>query len=322
MSKASSLVLGIMLLTTSVSHALETDQFLASFHVIKDSSTVLNDYFLKDINQALDSANSKHPEKIKCTQLADDVLSNLVGKFSISKVSQFAKFSPDVDKFPDNSFSDREYFKMTFYEHADILMKMAPLARTINLNGVYLGTDKLGHFSLLGRHYYRRYLKNLKKGMDRKSAEEDAILHGFNTEKGILGYAIGGVLSYADLEANYEGFKFARDICEGEKPYFVFENNRWELNKNAQFDIKNYFNPRMDESYNFSFWRPFLYKRIAEKLKKEYCEVRTTPMFQERMAFYKSLNLKENPNDLLITKTLRSMEKFDRKLEDLNNSCN
>ena len=321
MSKTSFIVLGL-LLTTNISYALETDQFLASFHVIKDSSSVINNYFFKNINQALDSANSKRPENIKCTQLADDVLSNLVGKFSISKVSQFAKFSPDVDKFPDNSISDREYFKMTFYENSDILMKMAPLARTINLNGVYLGTDKLGHFSLLGRHYYRKYLKNIKNGMDQKSAETDAIVHGFNTEKGVLGYGLGGVLSYADLEANYEGFKFAKDMCEGEKPYFVFEKNRWELNKNAQFDIKNYFNPRMDESYNFSFWRPFLYKRIAEKLKKEYCEVRTTSMFQDRMAFYASLKLTENTNDKLIAKNLRSMEKFDRKMEDLNSSCN
>lgn len=314
------LIIG-MILISKASFALETDQFVASFHVIKDSSSVINDYFYKNINKALDDANRKHPEKIKCQKLADNVLTNLVGKYSISKISKFAKNSPDVDKFPDSSIKDGEYFNMTFYKDVGLLMKLSPpLARTININGIYMGTDKLGHFSLIGRNYYRAYLNNLKKGQSPAEAEKNAIVRGFKTEKGILGYGIGGVLSFGDLEANYEGLRFGIDMCEGENPYFVFVNNRWELNSNNQFDVKTYFNPRMDESFNFSFWRPWLYKKISGKMKKEYCEVRETSLYKERIASYAG-RMKENLNDRLIKKYLLSIPKFDRKLEDVENSC-
>jgi hypothetical protein len=303
-------------------HALETDQFIATRVVIKDSADVLNKYFYKQIDEALDAVNDKNPAKVKCSALADRVMNNLVGGkvFGISKVSQFAKKSPEVDKFPDLSISDREYAKMTFYENSDILLKLAPLARTININGIYMGTDKLGHFALVGRNYYHNYLSNLKNGQTREEAEINAILKGFKTEKGLLGYAIGGVLSFSDLEANYEGMRFAIDMCEGENPYFIFKDGRFEKNPNKEFDIKNYFNPRMDESYHFSFWRPGLYKRVQEKLEKEYCEIKDDPMYLERISKYPNL-LTENLNDRLIRDHLLTVGKFNRSLEDVKTFC-
>lgn len=316
----SSLIILAFLITPAF--ALETDQFIASKALIKDSSEVFNNYFDHQINKALEKANAKNPEKIKCSKVADNVMNNLVGGkyLGISKISQFAKKSPEVDKFPDSSISDREYLKMTIYEEADILLKIAPLARTINLNGIYMGTDKLGHFSLIGRNYYHNYLSYLKDGLNKDQALEKAIIKGFKTEKGLLGYAVGGVLSYGDLEANYEGMRFAIDLCEGENPYILFRNNRFEKNPDNRFDMKTYFNPRMDESFHLSFWRPGLYKRVKEKLAREYCETQMDPVYIERTSKYPPL-LKENLNDRLIRTHLLTMPKFDRKLEDLSSFC-
>lgn len=312
------LVIFFLTLFSSYIFALETDQFLASFHEIKDSKEVLNNYFNQQILKAVNNANASS-KKLECRQIADDVLSNLVGKYSISKVSQFAKTSPEIDRFPDLSVSDKEYFKMTFYEQAGILMKIAPLARTINLNGIYMGTDKLGHFSLVGRNYYRAYLKNLEKGMNRDAAFEAAIVRGFKTERGILGYGIGGVLSFGDLEANYQGFKFATDLCEGNNPILIKED-AWKINPNHTFDLANYFNPRMDESFNFSFWRPYLWKKINAKIKDEYCVIKNDERFITRINSYQN-KINRNLNDELIEKHLKSMAKFDRKLEDLEKLC-
>lgn len=304
-------------------YSLETDQFIASKVVIKDSADVLNNYFQVQINKALDKANEKGTEKVKCSEVADMVMNNLVGGkyFGISKVSQFAKKSPDVDKFPDSSISDREYAKMTYYENSDITLKLAPLARTININGIYMGTDKLGHFALVGRNYYHNYLSFKNKGQDSETAKRNAILKGFATERGILGFMIGGVLSFGDLEANYEGMNFAINMCEGDNPHIILKNGRFEKNENNLFDIRNYFNPRMDESFHFSFWRPGLYKRILPKLKKEYCETKDDPMYLERIAKYPSL-LTENLNDRLINEVILSVPKFDRKLQDVTTFCN
>lgn len=299
--------------------ALETDQFLATKIVIKDSADILNIYFNKQIDNAVSAANERNPEKIKCEVLADNVMNNLVGGkyFGLSKVSQYAKSSNEIEKFPDMSISDRDYFKMTFYEKSDILLKMAPLARTINVNGIYMGTDKLGHFSLIGRNYYHNYLSNKKSGQNRDEAIKNAILKGFATERGVLGYDLGGVLSFGDLESNFEGMQFAIDLCEGSNPYLQLKNGRYE--KIRDFNLKTYFNPRMDESVTFSFWRPGLYKRIKEKLTKEYCETRNDPMFIERVSKYPAIT--ENLNDRLVRDYLLKEARFNRSLEDVKTFC-
>ncbi|MFA6236387.1 MAG: hypothetical protein WC635_03580 [Bacteriovorax sp.] len=323
--KFSSVVLGAVLVAGALpSFALETDQFIASKTTIKDSAEVFNNYFNRQIDKAIEAANSKNPEKIKCSEVAGNVMNNLVGGkyFSISKISKFARTSPDVDRYPDDSVSDRDYSSLTFYEGVGTLLTLSPpFARTINVNGIYMGTDKLGHFSLVGRNYYHNYLTNLKNGMKKSEALEAAILTGFKTEKGILGYGIGGVLSFGDLEANYEGLRFAIDLCDGENPYIVIKNNRFEKNSTNGFNMKTYFNPRMDESYHFSFWRPWLYKKIKTKLAQEYCEARNEPMYIERISKYAPL-MKENLNDRLIQKHLLTIDKFDRKLEDVSSICN
>lgn len=323
--KSSPIIVATFLAILAVpAFALETDQFIAAKVVIKDSADVFNNYFNQQIDKAIEKANSKNPEKIKCSEVAGDVMDNLVGGkyFSISKISKFARTSPNVDKFPDDSVSDREYMKQTFYSGTGALLYLSPaFARTININGIYMGTDKLGHFSLLGRNYYHNYLTLLKNGMTKEEALEKAILKGLKTEKGLLGYGIGGVLSFGDLEANYEGLKFAIDLCDGENPYIVMKKNRFEKNINNSFDMKTYFNPRMDESYLFSFWRPWMYKKISAKLSQEYCEVKNEPIYQERILKYAAL-MKENYNDRLIKKHLLTIDKFDRKLEDISALCN
>ena len=42
---------------------------------------------------------------------------------------------------------------------------------TIRAYGVYLGTDKLGHFTDMGKHYYREYRKSLDEG----KSEDEAV---------------------------------------------------------------------------------------------------------------------------------------------------
>lgn len=303
------------------SFGLETDQFLPTNIVLKDSAPIINDYFEQQIAKAIDKANSKNPEKVACTELAGNVLNNLVGGkyFSISKISKFARTSPFIDRYPDDSVSDSEYRKMSFYENSDILLKMAAFARTINVNGIYMGTDKLGHFSLLGRNYYHNYLSFRKDGLNKDQAIEKAILKGFKTEKGLLGYSIGGVLSFGDLEANYEGMMFALKICDEQNPYVLFKDGKYIRNTERPFDLKEYFNPRMDESYLLSFWRPGLYKRIKPKLEKEYCATVKDPMYQERISKYPPIV--ENLNDRLIREHILTIPKFERKLEDVQSFC-
>jgi hypothetical protein len=308
-------ILSIIASTTALS--LETDQFITSNIKLNDSSSAINGYFQESINNALVRANKKG---FSCEKTAQEVLVNIKGRFSISKASAFARSSPLVDRYPDDSVSDGDYISQTFYQNAPFTLKIIDFARTINLDGVYMGTDKLGHFSLIGMNYYKHYLKYKKLGLSEEETIKKTVLKGFKTEYGILGFAIGGVLSYADLEANYQGLMFALDMCRGENPILVKDKNLWIENPNHLFDVRNYFNPKMDESFNISFWKKSLYKRIEDKLTTEYCEAYRSPVFKERIAFYRQI-VKNNLNDQLIKENILTQDKYDRKTEDPAKSC-
>lgn len=308
-----------LLLLASTALALETDQFIAAGKILKDSSAVMNQYFYDNIDKTLEEVN-RSDKNYDCKTVALKVMVNVTGKFSISKASTFASKSPLIDRYPEDSVSERGYINQSFYEHAWLPLQVVDLARTININGVYVGTDKFGHFTHQGMSYYKHYLSLKKKGVSEQEAIEQSIIKGFGTEYGILGYFIDGVLSFGDLEGNYEGLMFARDMCRGENPILIKEKNQWAHNPHHRFDVKNYFTPQMDESFNLSFWRRPLYKRVNEKLTKEYCEAKQEPLFNERMNYYKGI-FKENLNDRLVRKHILSQARFKRDLENIEAAC-
>ncbi len=303
------------------SYSLETDQFLAQNANIKDSGAVLDRYFNLQIEKAINEANTSSKNK-SCRDISNLVMDNLVGGkyFAISAISRFATKSKEIERFPDDSVSNKEYVKMSFYENSDILLKVVDFARTINVYGVHMGTDKLGHFALVGRNYFHNYQSNLKDGQEKDEAIKNAILKGYKTEKGLLGYLSAGVLSYGDMEANYQGMKFAIDLCEGENPMIIKEDDYFIKNPNNIFKMNKYFNPKMDESFNFSFWRPGQYARIKEKLEKSYCESRKNPIYLERTKNYPNL-VSFNINDQLIREYIWTIPKFNPKLEDFTKFC-
>lgn len=299
--------------------AVETDQFYAAKTVLKDSTEIVNNYFEDKFERALNKSD-KYDASIKsCRKLADDVMSEIVGKFSISKVSAFAHRNPEIDRFPDDSISDGDQFRSSIYKNARLPFKVAHVSRTININGVYIGTDKLGHFALIGRNYYRRYLENLKK-MNRAEAEKAAILTGISQEIHFLGYTLGGVLSFGDLEANYQGLQFSISMCEGENPFLKYENGKWQRNSKRSFSIAHFINPKMDESFNHSFWRPSLWNNIKNTVKEAYCDLKTNPLYIERVSFYKQ-QLTANPNDLLIKEFFKNKPEFARENESVEALC-
>lgn len=297
--------------------SLETDQFIAADIVLKDSSSVMNDYFQKSIEKALAQSNKKNQS---CQDVALNVMETATGKYSISKASSFAAATSLIERYPEDCVSERGYIRQSFYQHAWLPLQVVDLARTINVNGIYIGTDKFGHFTRMGMNYYKQFLKLTKKGTLIDEAIRKSIINGFGSEYGILGYGIDGVLSFGDLAANYQGLMFALDMCRGQNPILIKEKGLWIENPKHLFDVKDYIIPQMDESFNFSFWRKPLYKRVAPKLIAEYCQAYKSSLFQERIAHYKEI-LKPNLNDKLIQEVILSQAKFDRKKEDLYKLC-
>lgn len=104
---------------------------------------------------------------------------------------------------------------------------------TMLINGIYVGSDKLGHFLQQGHEYYKIAKTRGKKGIE--AAEK----YGLGTEKGGFGLKTTGVLSHGDLEANRQGLKFYQQL---------------ESNPNMTFDFKNYINIKWNERHNPSHY--------------------------------------------------------------------
>ena len=87
-------------------------------------------------------------------------------------------------------------------------LTMQELSPTVNLYGVYCGTDKVGHLFQQGYEYYKIYRDEEARGRTPAAATAEAVKLGVWQEKGIYGEAMVGVYSNADLAANFAGLKF------------------------------------------------------------------------------------------------------------------
>ncbi|MGZ3809874.1 MAG: hypothetical protein ACXVCE_17450 [Bacteriovorax sp.] len=310
-------------------HCAETDQFYATNAVIRESGQELNDFFHQRIQMGLDISN--HAKSLLgCREVAAQVLTEVLGEFSIkeyakdkyfSKVSLFAQHSPLVERYPEDSIDDESYRSHSIYRHRPFPFNTVAIARTININGIYVGTDKVGHFSIIGRAYYKNFLKGLAQGLTEEQAEMMAINKGIKQEVNFLGYTIGGTLAFGDLEANYQGLKFARHMCEGENPHLKLANGQWVENPQNAFDIRKYVNPKMDEAFNVSLWSPRIWRLMGKDILKAYCKNKRDPDYLKREENYKG-RTKETLNDKLIEKFVKDNPQYNRSNQLLSKNVN
>ncbi len=137
-------------------------------------------------------------------------------------------------------------------------------ASVTNVYGAYVGTDKIGHFSDMGRLYFDVYREALRSGKTEKQAH-DAILyiateHPIYSESGLLGLASSGDYSNGDLASNYAGFLFYRNLTEHialkgqpRPPMLERNGNLWKLAPHVRRDsdfFAWFYSEHFDEALN------------------------------------------------------------------------
>lgn len=103
---------------------------------------------------------------------------------------------------------------------------------TMKVNGVCIGSDKLGHFFQQGHEYYE---ESHRSG----GSVATAIAGGQGQESGGYGLSTTGVYSNADLEANRKGLDFYNDLA---------------ASPGMSFDIATYINANWSEVNNPNFY--------------------------------------------------------------------
>ncbi|MBT8072418.1 MAG: hypothetical protein HKP21_01800 [Xanthomonadales bacterium] len=279
------LLLPPILLTASLAsapaRALETDQFYAWGKPIDDSSQYLNAWVQLQFEFTLDSISAG--DSRDCESVVGKVQKRL--QHSIYQPIELWILSSDlVDRIPRDPEADKDYrsnylLAKTFTLDYGRLLQPSP---TLQVNDIRFGSDKLAHFFSEGWWYYKHWKKN------REELSEDALQHelfqfGVNLERWIQGTKMTGVFSPADLESNYQGFIFYRQLCHGEQPLLYRRAGRWHFSDS--FDIGDYIQPEWDESWNPNVYSPLRWKNIRTTM-AGYCPALDSDWVVQQRAHY------------------------------------
>lgn len=263
---------------------LETDQFFAWGRHLEDMSDVLNARVNLELERLVAELNRDSRDR-RCQKV----------RFRFFKRHRMLFFdgfetwsvnSPLVSRSPSGPEEMREFEQKYLYGGTSPLFdtgRWMPPSPTVEVNGVRLGTDKLTHLLGTAWYYHRWFHKARARGMTPAEAEARAVRRGLLHEITILGRAVSGVLSLADLEANYEGMWFYEHLCAGDDPHIVHEDGVWRLRR--PFDLRDYVTPEWDESYQPNIYVRRKWRKVKPRM-LGYCPMLEHPQVREMRETY------------------------------------
>ena len=238
--------------------AYEPDPVSDRLGDIADSTEVLNREMNRMLEQVARDWHGPRDERHLRYLVWDEVS----GRYWVHHIEKFANQSPEVERLPTRRYHS-VYTGMPFW--ATRVVKLFGVCPTVKVNGVLVGTDKLGHFVGQGRKFYQRWLKYRDEG---KAAEQSAF-----TERALFGSKTTGVYSNGDLVSNFEGYRFFRALTEddaipGKRAIFRWDGLRYEVQE--PFDWRDYVNAYWDEGIDISHYDSLLYPHMRERM-LHYC---------------------------------------------------
>ncbi len=276
------LLAGIFL--TAPARALETDQFYAWGKPIEDSTVYLNAWVQLKIEAALDARSAHAPQD--CESAVEDVQKSL--QHSIYQPIELWILSSDlVDRIPRGEEADRDYRKHYLLSKTfpfDYARWLQP-SPTLEVNDIRFGADKLAHFFSEGWWYYRHWKKN-RDEQTPAELQRSLFEYGVRLENWIQGTTTTGTFSPGDLEANYQGFLFYRQLCHADEPLLYRQDNRWRFSD--KFNFRNYISPEWDESWNPNVYSPRRWKGVRTTM-SGYCPMLSSDWVKHQRAHYAEL---------------------------------
>jgi len=265
-------------------HALETDQFYTWGKPIEDSTEYLNAWVQLRIQSVLDTRVADSP--MDCEAVVKKVQASLQNSL-YHPMDLWISSSKLVDRIPRGLEESREYrarYLMTKLYRLDTARLLEPSA-TVEVNNIRIGADKLAHFFSQGWWYYKKWKKN-RDDYTQDELQRFLVEYGINLELGALGAKLTGVTSPGDLEANYQGFLFYRQLCHGDEPLLYRQEGRWQFPDT--FDFRDYVSPGWDESWNPNIYHKRRWKKIRPAM-LTYCPLLHSPWVKQQRKFYREL---------------------------------
>jgi hypothetical protein len=198
----------LLVIAAIVVEAAEIDSVTTRNVALESSRPVINQIFNHRISEGIASANRKgfgiqmlgdlelYKEREYCDE--ETLYSELRKAIYGSGIATWGLEGYQLDRqlrdlLVDNSYSlplnDSIYRDIDYLE--GISLNLKELSDVVNVDGVLIGTDKLGHFFAEGWRYFEMVEFE-------KQRLPEALAWGREKESGLFGYTTTGIFSYAD----------------------------------------------------------------------------------------------------------------------------
>lgn len=295
------LALGVL---ASPARALETDQFYAWDRSLSDASDAINAHINAEIAKALAGVNGRHHRGNCPCRTAEDAIRGHFKYLIFPRPEQWTIKTTLVERIPATADEEPEYRRLYLFGGTSRLdpVRWMPPSPTIEVDGIRIGTDKIGHFFSDGSWIQRTYRRAARNGASEEEAVRQAVMFGVLTEKTILGQSSSGIFSLADLEANYRGLQFYRGLCDGPNPALVRDERGWRLDR--PFDIRDQVSPEWDESWQPNVYTSYRWTKVKPVMLR-YCARLQDPEVQRRRSAYAARD-RDTPTEAIVRQLVAS----------------
>jgi len=294
MKKLFSLLILLSVFVFQDSFAAEIDSVTPRNIDLDNSLESINTIFDQRMQEGIEKANAKQgdieyiganefcDEEILYTEMRKAIFQSFTASWGLKGYGLDKQLRVLLAK---QSFSlplnDSIYRDISYLEGLSLNMK--GLSDVVNIDKHLIGLDKMGHFFAQGWQYFE--LTQYKE-----QNIDQALKWGEEQETGKFGYTTTGIYSFADLVANFNGWRFWNKVLLKEhdplkgainsfynKPYITCEiqiiasikNNRivkaWE--KNTRFDLLEYVDGAWDEGNNGNYYEDsVIEKKVSSRI--------------------------------------------------------
>lgn len=260
------MLVSVCLLGAPVAVASEVDSYSGIPSILPDAHATLDALLNRALSVAVARAN-RHPgaagscvEEVLYRKLVHRLVGGPGGFLVSSRIERQAVRSRGT-----RAITTR--LKVSIYQDFGVnklpSMLGGGLASLIRIDDHLIGTDKLGHFVAVGWEYFVEIER-------RGGSRDDALKLGMDQEVGLFGQATTGVLSYADLSANYNGLRFWQRILSadnGSAAYIACTDDGQAWHVAQAVDLTDYVDATWDERVNpNSYLNPDLAKKVNARI--------------------------------------------------------
>ena len=300
MKKSLSSIIIICALTSKAGFAAEIDSVTPRKLELDDSLAVINKIVNQRINTGIEKANEVRDyigaiDEIEV--IVEDVECDEEALYTELRKAIFQSFTAswglkgyDLDKQLRSLLARQSYSMLlndSIYRDIDYIegfsLRLKELSDVVNINRYLVGLDKIGHFFAQGWEYFEL------THFDELTIDQ-ALEWGRQKEAGVFGYSTTGIFSYADLVANFNGWRFWNKVLLKQddplkgvvanffnRPYVSCEIQiidsiisrkivkAWEFN--TRFDLADYIDGAWDEGNNCnSYADPMIEQKVISRI--------------------------------------------------------